>query len=229
MPPANVAGMPTTGPPPGPRDANEWYSGVDPLSIVDRSLLDLVHRGSGPEVLDLGCGLGGYASLLQQQGHAVRALDVNPEYVRVARELGVDAEVFDGTAIPLPDKSVDTVCMVEVMEHVPEPERLVPELVRVARRNVIVTVPNNTQAFSAPVEWSHMLETDHKHFFTRDSLSALLAPAFASVQVTEVGPIDGALARDLLPRWLWAVHRGLVRTGLARDRHFFRLVADARV
>ena len=137
--------------------------------------------------------------------------------------------MFDGRTIPLPDKSVDTVCMIEVMEHVPEPGPLIAELARVARRNVVITVPNNTQSFSAPVEWSHMLETDHKHFFTRDSLAALLTPAFAAVDVTEVDPIDGALARDLLPAWLWAVQRALVRLGLARDRHFFRLVAEATV
>lgn len=221
--------MQTAGPPPGPRDANEWYEGVDPLAIVDRSLLDVVHAHGGRELLDLGCGLGGYAHLLAQQGHTVRALDVNPAYVEIARGLGVDASVFDGATIPLPDDSVDTVFMIEVLEHVPAPERLLAELARVARRNVIITVPNNTQSFSAPVEWSHMLETDHKNFFTRDSLAALLQPAFADVTVTEVGPVDGALARDLLPRWLWAVQRMLVRLGLARDRHFFRLVADARV
>src|SRR3954453_21048247 len=91
-----------TTPPQGPRDANEWYLGIDPLSIVDTSLLDLVHERGGRELLDLGCGLGGSAPLLAQRGHAVKALDVNPEYVRVARELGVDADTFDGSTIPLP-------------------------------------------------------------------------------------------------------------------------------
>jgi hypothetical protein len=74
-----------------------------------------------------------------------------------------------------------------------------------------------------------MLEVDHVNFFTRDSLRALLAPAFASVSVDEVGPADGALARDLLPRWLFVVYRASVRLGLARDRLYFRLVAEARV
>jgi SAM-dependent methyltransferase len=221
--------MQPAGPPPGPRDANEWYTGVDPIAVVDRTLLELVHANAGHELLDLGCGLGGYAKLLGEQGHAVRALDVTPAYVNVARGIGVDAATYDGSAIPLPDKSVDTIFMVEVLEHVPDPPRLLPELARVARRNVIITVPNNTQAFSAPVEWSHMLETDHKHFFTRDSLASLLAPAFSTIDVTEVGPIDGALSRDLLPRWLWAAHRVATRLHLARDRHFFRLVANAKL
>jgi ubiquinone/menaquinone biosynthesis C-methylase UbiE len=214
--------------PEGLRDANEWYLDVDPLAIVDQALLDYVDMHGGHDLLDLGCGLGGYAHLLAKRGHTVKALDVNPEYVRVARDLGVDAETFDGTSIPLPDDAVDTVFMVEVLEHVPQPERILPELRRVARRNVIITVPNNTQSFAAPVEWSHMLEVDHKNFFTRDSLQALLRSTFGTVEVTEVAPIDGTLARDLLPRWLWVVHRALAKVGLVRDRHFFRLIAQAR-
>jgi SAM-dependent methyltransferase len=216
------------GPPPGPRDSTQWYLGVDPLSVVDHSLLGYVHEHGGRDLLDLGCGLGGYARLLGQQGHVVKALDVNPDYVRAARDLGVDAETYDGDTIPLPDDAVDTIFMIEVLEHVPDPGRILPELLRVARRNVIITVPNNTQSFTAPVEWSHMLEVDHKNFFTRDSLAVLLQTTFASVEVTEVSPIDGTLARDLLPRWLWVFHRALAKVGLVRDRHYFRLVANAQ-
>jgi SAM-dependent methyltransferase len=215
--------------PEGLRDANEWYLDVDPLAVVDDTLLGFVDEHGGHELLDLGCGLGGYAHLLVRRGHSVKALDVNPEYVRVARELGVDAETFDGASIPLPDDAVDTVFMIEVLEHIPAPEKILTELRRVARRNVIITVPNNTESFTAPVEWSHMLEVDHKNFFTRDSLAALLRPTFRTVEVAEVAPVDGTLARDLLPRWLWVVHRALAKVGLVRDRYFFRLIAEAQL
>jgi SAM-dependent methyltransferase len=218
-----------TSTPGGLRDSKEWYLDVDPLAVVDGTLLEFVDENGGHELLDLGCGLGGYAHLLGTRGHSVKALDVNPEYVRIARKLGVDAATFDGGTIPLPDDAVDTVFMVEVLEHILAPERILAEARRVARRNVIITVPNNTQAFRAPVEWSHMLEVDHKNFFTRESLAALLSATFRAVEVTEIAPIDGTLSRDLLPRWLWVFHRVLARVGLVRDRYFFRLVAHARV
>ena len=45
-----------------------------------------------------------------------------------------------------------------------------------ASRNVLVTTPNCTQSFgSVPIEFGHMLDVDHRQFFTVDSLRELLA------------------------------------------------------
>jgi ubiquinone/menaquinone biosynthesis C-methylase UbiE len=213
--------------PEGLRDTNEWYTDVDPLSLVDHSLSDYVHQHGGQQLLDLGCGTGGYSKVLAEQGHSVQAFDINPEYVKIAQELGVDAKQYDGFTIPLPDNAVDTVFMIEVLEHIENPERILPELHRVARRNVIITVPNNTQKFDAPIAWNHMLEVDHKNFFTVDSLKQLLGSKFSSVEVTQVLPIDRAMAHDLLPRWAFLGYRIATKFGLLKNRHFFRLIANA--
>ncbi|WP_424975782.1 class I SAM-dependent methyltransferase [Dinoroseobacter sp. S124A] len=45
------------------------------------------------DVLDLGCGPGRAASLMQKAGHRVIAYDATPEFVAQARELGVDARL----------------------------------------------------------------------------------------------------------------------------------------
>lgn len=214
--------------PEGLRDTNEWYTDVDPLSLVDHSLSDYVHQHGGHELLDLGCGTGGYSKVLAEQGHSVQAFDINPEYVKIAAELGVNAKQYDGFTIPLPDDSVDTIFMIEVLEHIENPERILPELHRVARKNVIITVPNNTQKFDAPIAWNHMLEVDHKNFFTVDSLKQLLGSKFSSVDVTQVLPIDRAMAHDLLPRWGFLGYRIATKLGLLKNRHFFRLIANAQ-
>ena len=218
-----------TGMPEGLRDSKSWYLNVDPFSIVDHSLVDFVHQHGGQALLDLGCGLGGYAKLLESRGRNVVALDVNEEYVAAAARLGVNAKLYDGRKIPLPDKSVDTIFMIEVMEHIPQPEQLLAELRRVARRNLIVTVPNCSYAFSAPVVWSHMLDTDHKNFFTMDSLRTLLSSEFRSVEITQVVPSDAAMAKDLLPPWLLRIWTAARRFGYIKDRYYFRLIAEANV
>jgi SAM-dependent methyltransferase len=112
----------------GLRDTQTWYLDVDPLKIVDQSLVEYVFHLGGHELLDLGCGLGGYAKTLQSRGRNVIALDVNEKYVEIAKRLGVDARLYDGRRIPLDDKSVDTIFMVEVMEHIANPELLIAEL-----------------------------------------------------------------------------------------------------
>jgi ubiquinone/menaquinone biosynthesis C-methylase UbiE len=219
----------TSAMPQGPRDTNKWYLGVDPLTQVDTKLSDYVYEHGGQELLDLGCGLGGYAKVLADRGRKVTAVDVNPEYVAIAASLGIDARLGDGVRIPLPDKSVDTVYMIEVLEHIPNPESVLGELRRVARENIIFTVPNCTQQLSAGMTFTHMLDADHKNFFTFESLRALLMREFASVDVVQVEPLDRHIAAMLLPSWGYRAWSLAHHFGWLQDRIFFRLIANARV
>jgi 2-polyprenyl-3-methyl-5-hydroxy-6-metoxy-1,4-benzoquinol methylase len=208
----------------GPRDTRTWYLDADPMEQVDRALVDFVVEHGGASVLDLGCGLGGYSRALAERGREVRALDVVPEYVERARALGVEADVYDGERIPLEDGSVDTVILLEVLEHLDDPRSLLQEARRVAKGNVLVTTPNCTQDFGdVPVEFSHMLDVDHRQFFTADSLRALLDDVFGSSVVEQTAPVDRDLAGVLLRQPLRALHRWLDSAGLARPRFFFRL------
>jgi SAM-dependent methyltransferase len=210
--------------PRGPRDTRAWYRDADPMEQVDYALVDFVLAHSGPTAVDLGCGLGGYSKVLGERGLDVRGFDVVPEYVERARELGVNAELYDGERLPLADDSVDTVFLIEVIEHLEEPARLLAEAGRVARGGVLVTTPNCTQSFGrVPVEFSHMLDVDHKQFFTDASLTALLDQVFGSCVVEQAGPIDRNLAGLVLPRPLRPLYRALERLGLAKPRWYTRL------
>ncbi len=208
----------------GPRDTRSWYRDADPMEQVDSALVDFVVEHAGRSVLDLGCGLGGYSRALAERGFDVRALDVAPDYVERARAIGVDADLYDGERIPLEDDSVDTVILLEVVEHLDDPAGLLHEARRVARGNVLVTTPNCTQDFGdVPVEFSHMLDVDHRQFFTEDSLRRLLDDVFGSCVVEQTAPIDRHLAGVVLPQPLRAVHRWLDSAGVVKPRFFFRL------
>jgi 2-polyprenyl-3-methyl-5-hydroxy-6-metoxy-1,4-benzoquinol methylase len=208
----------------GPRDTRRWYLDADPMDQVDAALVEFVREHAGRSVLDLGCGVGGYSRALTDGGLEVKGLDVVPEYVERARSIGVDAEVYDGERVPLAEGSVDTVILLEVLEHLDEPARLLREARRVARRNVLVTTPNCTQDFGdVPVEFSHMLDVDHRQFFTESSLRELLDGVFGSSVVEQVAPVDRHLAGKVLPRPLRPVHRWLDSAGLVKPRFFFRL------
>ena len=214
--------------PRGPRDTRSWYRDADALEQVDDSLVEFVAEHGGQSLLDLGCGLGGYSKRLAERGFEVVAFDVAAEYVERARALGVDARHYDGERLPLEDDSVDTVFLLEVIEHLEDPARLLREARRVARRNVLVTTPNCTQSFDpVPVEFSHMLDVDHRQFFTVESLRVLLDSVFGSCSVEQVAPVDRNLAGLILPRPLRPLFRLLDRTGRLHPRFFFRLLGRA--
>jgi SAM-dependent methyltransferase len=214
--------------PRGPRDTRAWYRDANPLEQVDYALVDFVSQYAGRSVVDLGCGLGGYSKVLGERGFAVRGFDVVPEYVERARALGVQAELYDGRRLPLADGSVDTVILLEVIEHLEDPAPLLEEARRVAGQSVLITTPNCTQSFGrVPVEFSHMLDVDHRQFFTEESLTALLERVFGSCEVEQVSPIDRNLAGLVLPRPLRPLYRLLDRLGAAKPRYFTRLRARA--
>jgi ubiquinone/menaquinone biosynthesis C-methylase UbiE len=107
-------------------------------------------RGLAPaSLLDVGSGRGTFLwPLLDALPQlTVTAIDVDPQRaddlsctVRggLAR---LSAHAMDARAMSFPDGSVDGVTALEVLEHMPDPERAVAECVRVARRFVIASVP----------------------------------------------------------------------------------------
>jgi ubiquinone/menaquinone biosynthesis C-methylase UbiE len=58
------------------------------------------------------------------------------------RRANLEFRTFDGDRVPFDAHSFDLVAATEVLEHVPDPEATVAEMVRVARRNVLVSVPH---------------------------------------------------------------------------------------
>ena len=105
-----------------------------------------------------------------------------------------------------------------MLEHLEDPAALLREARRVARRNVLVTTPNCTQDFGqVPVEFSHMLDVDHRQFFTVTSLAALLDEVFGSGVVEQAAPIDRELAGLVLPRPLRPLYRWLDAPGRRRE------------
>lgn len=126
--------------------------------------LDLLGIRPGERVLEVGCGSGVVTRELARRvapGGRVTALDANSTFLEVARDLA-EAEGLGGAiefrqgdvhALPLADATFDAVLAVTVLEHIPDAERVVPELVRVAApggRVGVVTADTETFIVAHP-------------------------------------------------------------------------------
>lgn len=99
-------------------------------------------------VLDVGAGTGRVSLELAKLNPDVRCVGIEP--VAALREVGhakgVPPENLidgDGTRIPFADGSFDLVCCFAVLHHVREPSVVVGEMLRVARRAILISDANN--------------------------------------------------------------------------------------
>ena len=208
------------------RDTTGYYLDAEAGGEAAPSLVAFARHNIGKEVLDYGCATGSYGLALQREGFTASGADINPEYVAAANERGLTSYLCE-PGLPLEDNSVDSVLLFEVLEHAHNPGELLAEAARVARSNVLVTVPNCETL--APMQaggviYEHFSDLDHRQFFTADTLATTMQPFFSEVVVT---PGDAVDALCLLERNAASViPRAMRKLGLLKSRYFRRLFAQ---
>jgi SAM-dependent methyltransferase len=162
-------------------------------------------------VLDVGCSFG-YGSAAIVAGAPPRRVVVgverDPEHLSEAHRRFAWITVLpgDATALPVPDGSADAVAMLDVLEHVDDPDAAIEEARRVVRPSgvVIVSVPHRgllerldaLNAYSALRRRRPQLPPlapatesggrEHRHY-SLDELERVLAPQFVVDRVARTG------------------------------------------
>ena len=124
-----------------------------------------VALAAGPHVVELGCCFGFLSLRLASDGRRVTAVDLVPGTARllgaVSAALGTPVSTLAGNAlaVPLADASADTVFAVHLLEHLPRglDAAVLTEMMRVARRRVVVAVPFEDEPAPA---WGHVRTFD---------------------------------------------------------------------
>lgn len=99
------------------------------------------HFHAGDRLLDIGCGSGALAAaIVERLKHTAAPLAVTAEGLerRVRGGEPIPVHGYDGKTIPFADDAFDVVLLADVIHHEPDPQRLLSEAARVARRLVIV-------------------------------------------------------------------------------------------
>ncbi|MFN2623305.1 MAG: class I SAM-dependent methyltransferase [Chthoniobacterales bacterium] len=143
-------------------------------------------------VVDVGCGAGAYGPSLIAAGHEWLGLEANKHCCDILTRRRLPFRKVDLAAVRLPatDGEFDSAICIEVLEHTKDSETFAGEIARIIRRRALFSVPN-LELLPYLHDWRvvpwHLLEGDHKNFFTRGSLHALLSRFFRHVEIFPYG------------------------------------------
>jgi methionine biosynthesis protein MetW len=100
---------------------------------------------AGDRVLDVGVGDGALLRyMIEKTGIDGYGLDISEKAVAFCRESGLNVDLADASK-PLSTyitEPYDYIILSEIIEHIPDPERLLDELRPHARKGIIVSIPN---------------------------------------------------------------------------------------
>ena len=111
------------------------------------ALDDLWERATPESVLDVGCGEGVLTAEWAERLGDRRIIGIDLDDPKLRAEWAgrerpnLDFRVEEATSLTFADGEFDMATAIEVLEHVPEPERTVAEMARVAQSWLLVSVP----------------------------------------------------------------------------------------
>lgn len=137
----------------------------------------------GAQVLDFGCGPGGYILPLSRMigpYGKIYALDMHPQAIRSVKNIAfkkslnnVDTILSDGKT-GLPDMSVDFVLLYDVLHHLNLPELILAELHRVLKPEGVLAMSDHhmkdediTQTVTAPGSFKLLRRGELAFYFTK--------------------------------------------------------------
>jgi SAM-dependent methyltransferase len=151
------------------RGASDW---VDlRWSAIIRDLRRAAPMARG-RLLDVGCGDKPYESIFRPYVNAYVGVEHEATFAKTqaSKRVGRPDALYDGIRLPFEDATFDTVLNVEVLEHTPDPQRLVDEMARVLR-------PDGLLIMSTPFSF-RLHEEPHDYFrYTPHGLRELLTRA----------------------------------------------------
>lgn len=146
--------------------------------IHRRHVEEAIRAHSDGRILDIGCGVSPFATVLQTYSDTLTNLEFDRH-----RSVAVSPDIWgSGLTLPFRGKSFDTVVSFQVLEHVPRPAKMVEEIWR-------VLVPGGLLILTAPHIWGIHEEPNDYFRFTGYGLRQLAEDA--GLKVVSVQPLAG--------------------------------------
>jgi SAM-dependent methyltransferase len=173
--------------------------------------------------LDVGCGAGTLLSAASELGWAAVGTELSPPAVDAAREAGLDVRLGELGELRFEAEAFDVVSLVEVLEHVPEPRRLLAEVAPLLRPGgaLYLTTPHvrGINARLLGTDWGAVAPPEHLQLFSvRGMRSALESCGLEVVRVRTHGVDPYELVSALRPG-----RKGTAPTGSQRVEASYQL------
>lgn len=129
-------------------DYDAWYRTPRGAWIGDleyRLLRRILDPERGASILDVGCGTGYFSRRFAHDGHALTGIDLDPAMVGFANAQAAGGERYaaaDALALPFADGCFDYCVSVTALCFVRDEPKALVEMVRVARRGVVLGLLN---------------------------------------------------------------------------------------
>jgi SAM-dependent methyltransferase len=91
------------------------------------------HAPAGAKLLDVGCGTGWSSYFFAEAGFSTIGLDLNPDAFETPTLPNLTLAAGSGVELPYPDASFDVAAAHQTLEHIPDPLRMLDEMLRVLR------------------------------------------------------------------------------------------------
>jgi len=117
------------------------------MARFDGALDELWQEAAPESALDVGCGEGVLTERFAERLGSGQVVGVDLDDAKLRAEWesrarpNLEFRALAGADLPFSKNEFDIACAIEVLEHVPDPERTLAEMARVARRHVLISVP----------------------------------------------------------------------------------------
>ncbi len=117
------------------------------MASFERTLDELLSRAQPRSLLDVGCGEGVLVHRWAQRMPELRVvgIDLEEESIQAGwaerRAPNLEYRTMAAEDLPFASDEFDLASAIEVLEHVPNPERTLAEMARCAERHLLVSVP----------------------------------------------------------------------------------------
>jgi len=157
----------------------------DHLDVFARFIEDKLGGGS---ILDLGCGDGSIARIVAERSNATQITGVDLEAHQqwsIDRPKNLKFQVATIDKLSFKPKSFDFVIMKDVLHHLPDPEKTLREVSKLAKKKVLIIEANRYN----PISYIRMVKiAKHEHFSRKELKNIIDRPFELYTYETHVWP-----------------------------------------